>query len=270
MAILSWSGRRQLLYYGVGIILLAILALIIGAVFFTAAPTCFDGKQDSTELGVDCGGSCALVCPNLAHDPIVLWARAFQTGSLSTSSTGSPQASSGQATTYTAAAYIQNNNQGAGAKNVRYSFQLFDANNSLVIERDGVTNLPPVNTIPIIEPNIAVGNRTVAHVQFAFSQTPPAVWSRVLAGSVPALQITQQSLQADASRLSATLVNNTLHDAQGVTIVAVLFDSQGVAHAASKSVLQMVSAQSSVPIVFTWPGGVPNIARAEITVLPSF
>ncbi len=254
MAILSWSGRRQLIYYGVGIIALIIFILIIWATFFTTTPTCFDGKQDGIEQGVDCGGSCALLCTNLAHDPIVLWARAFQTGS----------------TTYTAAAYIQNNNQGAGAKNVAYSFQLFDANNSLIIERDGVADLPPVNTIPIIEPNINVGNRTVAHVQFAFSQTPPAVWNRVLAGSVPLLGVTQQSLTADALRLSATVVNNTLQDAQSVTVAAVLFDSQGVARAASKSLLPVVPAQSSVPVVFTWQGGVPNIARAEITVLPSF
>ncbi|HEY5383498.1 MAG TPA: hypothetical protein VIJ88_03015, partial [Candidatus Paceibacterota bacterium] len=168
------------------------------------------------------------------------------------------------------AAYIQNNNPGAGAKNVAYSFQLFDANNSLVIERDGVANLPPVQTIPIIEPNIVVNNRTVTHVQFAFSQTPPAVWSRVLAGSIPTLGITQQNLNAGASRLSAVVVNNTLHDASQVTIAAVLFDGQGVARAASKSLLATLPAQSSMPVVFTWRGGVPNIVRAEITVLPSF
>jgi hypothetical protein len=254
MAILSWSGRRQLMYYGVGIIILVIFVLVVWATFFTAAPTCFDGKQDGTELGVDCGGSCALVCTNLAHEPLVLWARPFQTGP----------------SNYTAAAYIQNNNQGAGAKNVAYSFQLFDANNSLVVERDGVVNLPPVQTIPIIEPNITVGNRTVTHVEFAFSQTPPAVWSRVPAGGIPTLQITQQNLNADASRLGATIVNNTLQDAEQVTVTAVLFDSQGVARAASKSLLPVVSAQSSVPVVFTWSGGVPNIVRAEITILPSF
>ena len=92
----------------------------------------------------------------------------------------------------------------------------------------------------------------------------------MLAGSIPTLHISEQMLQADASRLSATLTNTTLTDARGVTVTAVLFDSQGVARAASKSVLGTVPANSSVPLVFTWQGGVPNIVRAEITVLPSF
>ncbi|MGC9602294.1 MAG: hypothetical protein ABSE76_00925 [Minisyncoccia bacterium] len=251
---LTWSGRRQLLYYGVGIIVLAALGALLWVIFFNVQPTCFDGKQDGGELGVDCGGPCALLCADTAHAPVLLWARAFQTGPAS----------------YTAAAYIQNNNIGAGAKNVAYSFQLFDANNNLVVERDGIIDLPPITTIPIIEPNIMVGNRTVAHVQFAFSNTPPAVWSKVPASSIPTLSIAEQNLNTDASQLGATVVNDTLSDAQNITVAAVLFDNQGVARAASRSLIVDIPAKSSVPVVFTWQGGVPNIVRAEITILPSF
>ncbi|HEV8666356.1 MAG TPA: hypothetical protein VN665_00715, partial [Candidatus Paceibacterota bacterium] len=100
---LSWSGRRQLMYYGVGLVILAVLFYVVWASFFNAAPTCFDNKQDGTELGVDCGGSCSLLCQDTARQPTVQWARPFQTG----------------AGIYTAAAYIQNNNVGAGAKNVQ-------------------------------------------------------------------------------------------------------------------------------------------------------
>ena len=251
---LTWSGRRQLIYYCVGIVVLAIAAWIIWAIFFNMAPSCFDGKQNQGELGVDCGGPCSLVCADTAREPVALWARAFQTGP----------------TSYTAAAYIQNNNQGAGAKNVAYSFQLFDASNNLVIERDGVVNVPPITTVPIIEPNIVVGNRTVARAQFAFSSTPPAIWNKVPANSIPTLSIAEQNLNADASRLGATIVNNTLTDAQNVTVAAVLFDSEGAARAASKSLIVDVPAKSSIPVVFTWAGGVPNIVRAQITILPSF
>src|SRR3990167_18523 len=81
-----------------------------------------------------------------ARAPIIVWARAFESA---------PQ-------TYTAAAYIQNNNPGAGARQVSYSFQLFDADNALVVERGGTVDLPPVPTIPIIETGINVGYRSVA------------------------------------------------------------------------------------------------------------
>jgi len=251
---LTWSGRRKLIYYSVGVVVLVVLVWVTWALFFNVPPTCFDGKQNQGELGVDCGGPCSLLCADTAREPVLLWSRAFQTGP----------------TSYTAAAYIQNNNPGAGAKNVAYSFQLFDANNNLVVKRDGVANLPPITTIPIIEPNIIVGNRTVVRVQFAFSNTPPAVWNKVSASSMPMLSIAEQNLNTDASRLGATVVNDTLTDAQNVTVAAVLFDSGGVARAASKSLIVYVPAKSSMPVVFTWAGGVPNIVRAQITILPSF
>ena len=240
------------MYYGVGLVILVVLLYVVWASFFNTAPTCFDNKQDGTELGVDCGGSCSLVCADTAKDPIVQWARSMQTG---------PQ-------TYTAAAYVQNNNLGAGAKAVAYSFQLFDANNSLVKEVDSTTDLPPVPLVPIIVPNISVGDRVVTHVQFAFAGQ--SVWHTVPAKSLPLLHLSQQNLVADGSRLSATITNQTLLDAKNITVAAVLFDSSGVARAASKSLVPSIAAQSSSQVVFTWPEGTPNIVRAEITILPSF
>jgi hypothetical protein len=65
-------------------------------------------------------------------------------------------------------------------------------------------------------------------------------------------------------------MNDSLEDAKKVTIVAVLFDAQGVARAASKSTLASLARKSSETVVFTWPGEFRDIARAEITILPSF
>jgi hypothetical protein len=244
----SWSARRQLIYYGVAFIIVLILATWGYEAFFTAAPTCFDNKQDGTELGVDCGGPCSLLCTAQTGPLVVNWARAFEV------SPGN----------YTAAAYVTNPNVTAGARSVSYSFQLFDASNSLVVERDGIIDLPPVQTIPIVETNISAGNRTIAHALFAFGTTP--VWNKA---SVPALQITGQNLAQDATRLSATLVNNTLQSVSQITVDAVLFDASGTARAASKSIVN-VGAKGSVPVVFTWPTAISGIVRAEITVLPPF
>lgn len=240
------------MYYGVGAIILVFVAYVVWASFLNTAPSCFDGKQNGTELGIDCGGVCSLLCQDTVRQPTALWARPFQTGG----------------TTYTAAAYIQNNNVGAGAKHAAYSFQLFDQSNNLVKEVDGYADLPPTTIVPIVVPNINVGNRTVVRAQFAFA-APPA-WNRVPDKDLPKLSVSQQNLSADGSRLSATIRNQTLNDAKNVTVAAVLFDSQGIARAASKSLLSKVAAQSSEQVVFTWPQGMPDIVRAEITVLPSF
>lgn len=247
---LSWSNRRKILYstvIGIGCIII-ILALYDS--LFNRAPTCFDGVQNGTERGVDCGGSCALICAQDARSPVVLWSRTFEVAP----------------NVYTAAAYVQNPNQGAAAKNVPYTFQLFDDKNLLVTERQGVIDIPPVQTVPFIDPNISVGNRTVAKALFSFTATP--VWQKI---SMPqTLRVTNQFLNEDASRLSATILNDSIQDVKDTVITAVLFDREGVARAASRSVLPRVPKRGSQTVVFTWQGGVDNIVRAEITVLPSF
>jgi hypothetical protein len=257
---LSWSGRRQLLYYGVGLIVLGILLWGGYQYFFTAQPTCSDGVQNGDEVGVDCGGSCALLCRNDAKAPVVLWSRAFQVGT----------------STYTAAAYVQNNNAGVGAKNVAYTFRLYDDQNSLVTEREGIINIPPSVLVPIVETGIGVGERGVARTLFCFNyesmcsvtQTPPPSWQKP-ATRPPVLRIANQILEPDGSALAATIINDTLNDVQKTTVVAILFDSGGVARAASKSVVS-VAAQSSQRVIFTWPNPIPDIIRAEITVLSPF
>ncbi len=243
--------RRKSLYTSVAGVLALVVLVFLYQTFFTAAPTCFDKVQNGSEAGIDCGGSCALQCPQETHAPVVLWSRVFQTS----------------ATTYTAAAYIENDNPGDGAKRVGYSFQLFDADNQLIIERDGTVDLPPVQTIPIIDVTIPTGTRTPARVLFGFSGLP--TWYKIPLAAVPSLKVSGQNPNADWSKIEATLTNDSLLDAHNVTVGAVLFDASGTARAASRSILS-VAKKSSVPVVFTFPGGVQNIVRAEITVLPPF
>ncbi len=249
---LSWSLRRKLLYSSVVLLVSLLVVVFIWLEFFTVAPTCFDGKQNGAETGVDCGGTCSLVCSSEAHAPVVLWARAFANGTQ----------------TYTAEAYVQNNNGETGAHGVHYSFLLFDANNKLVVEKDGVMDIPPVQTIPVIEPSIDVGNRTVERALFSFNDVP--VWERVPHGSVPQIRIVGQTLTPDGTRLDATIENDSLTPQSGMAVIATLFDSQGVARAASKSILPTLVSKATDDVVFTWPQGVKDIVRAEISVLPPF
>ena len=244
---LTWSGRRKALYTGVIGIIGFMTIIFVYQTLFTAPPLCTDGKQNGLEHGVDCGGSCAFLGAGEARAPIIVWARAFESA---------PQ-------TYTAAAYIQNNNPGAGARQVSYSFQMFDADNALVVERGGTVDLPPVPTIPIIETGINVGYRSVARTLFAFSTEP--TWVR--AGDLPALVLSNQALAQDGSRLSAQLRNNSFV-AVRATVAAVLFDKDDVARAASKSTVT-VPARGEVPLALTWAAKPASpIIRAEITILP--
>lgn len=252
MALIPWGIRRKSLYTVVGFILVAVLALSAWKVIFTRTPTCTDGIQNADERGIDCGGACSLVCKNEARAPVVLWARAFQNGPKN----------------FTAAAYVQNTNVGAGARAMRYTFQLLDDKGGLIVERVGSIDLPPVVTIPIIETNIDVGNAKVARALFTFSEAP--VWRRISADTFPEVRVSAQELASDGSRLSAKVINDSTESVGRLVVTAVLFDATDTARAASQSIVDSIARKSSQDIVFTWPGGVPDIVRAEITVLPPF
>lgn len=229
-----------------------VVVIFVWAKFFNDAPTCFDGTRNGSEVGVDCGGSCSLVCVAQVKDPTVLWARSFV----------------GPKNIYTAAAYVQNNNQGESAHNVQYSFLLYDDNNKLVIEKDGVFDIPPVQTVPVVVTSIDVGYAKVARTLFTFTNTP--VWHAVAKDTVSSIRVTRQVLSSDATRLDATLTNDTVQDAQNVTVTAILFDRSGVARAASSSVVPLVAHRGSSHVVFTWGVPTSDIQTAEISILPTF
>jgi len=250
----KWGARRQILYYIVGLILLAVLAASAWRVFFYQVPMCSDGVQNGSETGVDCGGSCAALCPDTAHAPTVLWARAFLTAS----------------STYTAAAYIQNNNAavGAGAKGVRYDFRLYDDQNFLVKEVDGTMDIPPVQSVPVVLPGIEVGERTVARTYFEFADQPIA-WSKIPQASVASLRVSDAGIYQDG-RLTSTIANDSYDDARKVVVTAILFDAAGVARAASVATIPKVDHRSSASVTFTWPVPPVDIITPLVTVLPSF
>lgn len=247
---LSWGARRQFLYYAVATAFFIVL-LAIAASAFSTEPTCLDRRQNGGETGVDCGGGCALVCKGRARAPALLWARAFQTG----------------AQTFTATAYIQNPNPDAAAKDVPYSFQLLDNAGLLIVEKEGAVTLPPGQIIPVIEPHLSVGQRVVSRTLFSFLAEP--TWQKLEAKDMPVLYVVNERLEQDGSRLSADLANDTLKDVSDITVIAVLFDPAGTALAASRSFVSLVPRKSLEPLVFTWPGGVEGVTRAEITIIPS-
>lgn len=222
--------------------------------FFSTPGTCYDGSQNQGERGADCGGPCARMCSFEARDPVVEWARALPTG----------------ASSHTGVAYIKNPQAhlGAAAYGVGYTFQLRGQDNGLIISHSGTMDLPAVETVPIIVPNIPTGNKAVARAQFSFTAAN-IVWTRLPAEARPALTVKNQNLAPDASRLSATIVNGINLPIHNLTVMAVLFNADGNAVAASRSVIQEIGPEAAADVVFTWPKPTAGVVRAQITPLPS-
>lgn len=244
----SWAGRRKLLYSATTI---SVLLLVIGAVSYawlSRPASCLDGKKNGNEEQIDCGGSCARICQGGAQAPVLLWTRSFEVAP----------------GVYNAAAYVENRNGAAYARNVKYSFRLFDDRNVLIAERVGMATIAPTRFVPIVETAIATGNRVPARAFFEFQDAP--MWER---GTAPSVEYERQIFDEGGRKLSVDVRNTSSRDLTNVPVAAILYDAQGTAQTASVSLVPRIGKGKSEQVVFTWPlPFTAPIVEAQIVALP--
>jgi len=253
---MSWASKRRTMYLS-GIFLF--FALILGiplALWIYEPATCFDGKQNQEETAVDKGGPCQLLDERRLTPHSILWARSFLVRAPGEASDG----------TYSAVAYIENPNEGAGVAEVGYRFGLYDERNVLVAERFDTTFVMPGGITPIFKGAISTGNRAVVRTYLEF--TEPLVWGR-MQSVVSALSISNKNITNTGAspRLTALVKNESVADITNVSFTAVIFDTAGNAFAGSETLLARINAGEEREIVFTWPA--PFLyAVGRVDVLP--
>ena len=245
-----WAFWRRVQYgTGMGVVLLALMWTGYNSFFYTA-PTCFDGKQNSDERGVDCGGACTRTCAFDAIMPVVQWAQSFRV-------------TEGQ---YNAVAYIENRNSVLGTDALGYTITLYDDTGTVITTRTGVTVLPPDGVYPIFEGNIAVGDRVPTRTFIEID--PVAFWlsadtSGMVSGRDQFEVRTRVLSGADGKpRLDTTIFNTSLEAAQNVEIITTIFNARGQALTASRSIVPSFAGREERSVVFTWPEPIAKTLRS--------
>ncbi len=247
---LTWSDRRRAwIIAGFAIVALLVVSGIAFAVMYQV-PSCTDGKQNADEAGVDCGGSCAYLCTADVDAPRVTFARTV--------------ASAGRTDVI---AYVENRNRDAEAKAATFSVEVFDEAGAPLGKREGTIDLPARAVVPVFVPGILAGIGTAPRAFISFDdsmqwRTPTGDASSFVVSSVALTQGAQPRVTAKIGNTSATA-------AYGRTAIATVFDADGLAIAASKTVLRQVPAFGAADAVFTWPepfAGTP--VRVEVSVVP--
>lgn len=242
---LSWSQKKQFLF----IVILGCALIFAISVFFISTrskPDCFNDKKDGTERGVDCGGSCRLLCVGEASAPLIYFVRALR---IDTGVGG-------------AVAYIENHNQTVGARRAPYVFKLYDENNLLIAERHGEAFIPPRKVFALFEGQMFVGSRVLSRASFEFT-VPPRF---EVMPEAPALEFRNKRFKVTntASMVQVELVNPLLTAVTGITATALLFDGDGTVFAASATEVPYLSSNATVALTFTWPSRLEAPARMEI------
>ncbi len=235
---MEWSKKRKILYAvtAVGLLILLSAYPIYKVVY--PVPTCLDKKQNGDEVGVDCGGGCALYCHSQVKNPRVVWAKAFLV------STG----------LYDVGVYIENPNRSAGIKSARYNIRIFDLGGQMLAEREGAIEIAPSSTTLIFEGNFAL-NTNPEKIEIEFNKEDTANF--VKASVVPSvIAIKNQSLKNtytkprfDAALLNTDLVNNV----DRVELGAIIYDAARNPIAISRTYVDSIPKGSEHPVFFTWP-----------------
>ena len=235
MVSMGWASRRRNKYLGGIAIVVLIIFVWIGISVIYEAPTCFDSERNGNEEGIDCGGSCELVCGFQAVDPIVLWSRFFEV---------SPGV-------YNAVALIENPNTNKQAGPTPYTLKIRDAENVLVYERKGSTEIPPERILAIFETGIFSGERVPVRSTFTIDRKP--VWEKVSVER-PRIEVSDSVLSGEDAlpRLDAVVSNKSLIEASDIVLVAILSGTDGNAVAVSRTVVSFLRPGEEDTIVFTW------------------
>ena len=239
-----WAFWRRVQYgTGFSFFWVAVIALVYVNVFY-AEPTCYDGKFNAEERGVDCGGACQKICAFDVKPPSVQWSRSFKV-------------TDGR---YNAVAYVENNNRTAATLEVPYTMSLYDAQ-GLIAQRTGTTILPPDSVYPVFEDRIFTEERIPTQTIMELGEVD--LWVNADKGREQFAVQSRELFSADSDpRLDAKIYNNALTPAAQVEVVATIIDSKGNALTASRTFVDNFAPRSTETAVFTWPEPIAKTLRS--------
>ena len=249
---MSWGSRRR----NTVLIILSVVVLVptafLAYFLLYEEPTCFDEKQNGDEIGVDCGGSCELLCKSSVIDPVVLWSRYFTVGP----------------GVYNALAYVENPNPDAGIEEIGYTFRLYNSENVLIQEKKGKVRIPPKAIFPITENGLFTDKLRPTRVSFEFDED--FIWKKSLPQK-PLIQVRDETLEnTDAEpRLRVEIENTSILKIKDIDVVAILYDDEDNAIRSSTTFIKTLDRGQRQEINFTWPAPF-EVPIAKIEVIPLY
>lgn len=250
---ISWSAQRKIIYLAVALGLILILFFIFIFPRLRTTPTCFDGKQNGGEAGIDCGGNCALFCSATALDMSILWARPFKV-------------IDGR---YNVLALVENQNTDTALASIAYEFRLYDENNVFITRKTGTTYILPNNKTAIFEAGLDTGSRIATRAEFSFIEQPLWLQTPKLSKggfSVSSSDITLKDVFIKPS-LTATIKNNSKYDLFDFDVIAILYNQNNGVISASRTFIEQLNKDSDYTAFFTWQEGFSE-EPVRIEILP--
>lgn len=235
----QWAARRKIIIFG--IVALALL-LIVGIPAFLVSrdkPDCANGVLDGDETGVDCGGSCQLIC---TPEVLPLITR------------GDARLLKIASSTYEIVVVVENPNINGEVVRAPYAFAVYSSasrNPLKVFEKE--TYIGRNSTFALFEGPFTLEGEGPFRVVFEWGEN--LSWKKSDTAK-PIIAVENMNLIVSSStspRLEARLSNRSEREERNIEAIALLTDASGNIVAAGKTFVDSLPRASSVPIVFSWP-----------------
>lgn len=230
-----WAQNRRTMIIFSFIVLIALGVFAFYTLVFYEPASCFDGELNGIEEGIDCGGSCTLVCPFQAAEPLVLWARSFEV-------------SDG---VYNLTGIIENPNFDVKV-DTQYKFEAYNTQNALIEDIFGDITLYPTEKKPVFEAAVNTGFQDISRVFLRTVGEP--VWTKAEQRE-QSVFVTSRVLEDTDTlpKLRVDLVNRAIEPKRNLAITVILYDAQDTASQSSKTFLEYIDRDATAAVFFTWP-----------------
>lgn len=249
----EWSARRKRIIFLLALFCLMILIGLPLFFFLHKTPNCSDNVQNGDETGIDCGGSCKLIC---------------KAESLPMLTKGDARVLSVATSTFEVVASVENPNVRASVLRAGYTFKLFTASSSIPIKTiEGETYIPQGSSFALFEGPFNLVDYIPTRATFEWNPET-LIWQKDTS-RIPSLSIEGSVLSNPliTPRIDATLHNDSLGKVSNIELVALVSDENGNIVASSKTFVGALDAGGSAPLVFTWPAPFKT-ATTSIEILP--
>ncbi|MEK7608015.1 MAG: hypothetical protein AAB495_00310 [Patescibacteria group bacterium] len=234
---------KQVVYGG---LYLAVLAAMAGALYFLKlkpSPSCFDGKRNGNELGVDCEGSCAKVCtpPDIRMPELV--------GPIRTITI---PGSSGTASGVTVVQRIQNANTDFGVSKLPYRVAIFNRDRTASATVEGSASLYGGDVFQLVVPNIkpsGIGPFTAE----VYLGTPTWTKSKDFVRPEVRVRDAKTTNETNLTVVRGIVVNQDIVSFPSLTISALFYDESEVLAGASRTILDRFGPQETREFSIFYP-----------------
>lgn len=249
---MSWTRERKTFITFVVVVFFLVLGTFIAIPFIIKDATCTDGVKNSTETGIDCGGSCGQVCASDIVPLEIRFERSVQVDEK----------------TYDAVAYLVNKNNNAIPTYVSFRATISDKNGATIATKDGQTFILPGAATPLYIPNISVGERIPVRTRFEIIETGP-FYSYSNQELLKNVQVVGQVFDntTGTPRLALTVGNNDFNAVRDVDVYALLYDNEDTLIAISKTYIDVISGNSQEKAYFSWRAPFSSPARFEFIIV---